>query len=358
MPLARRLVDHAVEGRRTPPPTSGSKVTCTASADLAIDITSPLETPWPATSPTATARRPSSSARHVVEVAAHLGRRQVGVGQVDSLQARRQLGQDRALDAARGLELDALALALGDAPHVRRDVVVAVDELAVAAERAQRQRGAAGSRRAAAGSPGTAATGPARRRAAPTPRVAPHATATRSAWSAGRSAGRGRRGSRRSGSRTPASSRRACTLTGGSPRAAPPTSSGAQADPQRRPAPPAGAGDQEQPAEELAVERGCRAKRQSRERRPDGARPPRAEVEAGEGADADPRQRGGERRRPRPRASARRRCRAAPPAPPWRCRSGRWPARRTPPACAPSARGTATRRPTSSGTRSGPPGRK
>ena len=42
--------------------TRASKVTCTASAERTIDITRPLDTPWPATSPTATAMRPSSSA--------------------------------------------------------------------------------------------------------------------------------------------------------------------------------------------------------------------------------------------------------------------------------------------------------
>ena len=64
----------------------------------------------------------------VVEVAADLGRRQVDVRQLDAVQLRRQIGQDRALDLARGLELDPLALALGDPPNVRRHVVVAVGE--------------------------------------------------------------------------------------------------------------------------------------------------------------------------------------------------------------------------------------
>jgi len=60
--------------------TSGLKVTWTASADLAIDITSPEETPMAGDVPTATASRPSPG-QHVVEVAPYLGGREVGVGE-------------------------------------------------------------------------------------------------------------------------------------------------------------------------------------------------------------------------------------------------------------------------------------
>ena len=75
--------------------------------------------------------------QHVVEVAPHLGRRQVGVRDVHPGQARRQVGEDRALDPPRRLQLHPLALAVGDPPHVRRDVLVAVDELLAAAEVAE-----------------------------------------------------------------------------------------------------------------------------------------------------------------------------------------------------------------------------
>ena len=69
--------------------------------------------------------------QHVVEVAAHLGGRQIGVGHLDAQQLRRQLGQDRGLDAPGGLQLHLLALALSYAAHVRRNVLVAVEEGAV-----------------------------------------------------------------------------------------------------------------------------------------------------------------------------------------------------------------------------------
>ena len=78
--------------------------------------------------------------QHVIEVPAHLGGGQVRVGDVDPCQARRQVGKDRALDAPRRLQLHPLALALGDAPHVRRYVIPAVDELVAAQQVAHRQR--------------------------------------------------------------------------------------------------------------------------------------------------------------------------------------------------------------------------
>ena len=75
--------------------------------------------------------------QHVVEVAPHLRGRQVGVGDVHPGEPRRQVGEDRALDPPRRLQLHPLALALGDPPHVRRHVLVAIDELLAAAEVAQ-----------------------------------------------------------------------------------------------------------------------------------------------------------------------------------------------------------------------------
>ena len=108
--------------------TSGLKVTCTASADLAIDITRPRRDAVAGDVADRHRQPPVLERQDVVEVAAHLGRRQVDVGELDPAQLRRQLRQDRALDVARRLELDPLALALGDPADMRRHILVAVDE--------------------------------------------------------------------------------------------------------------------------------------------------------------------------------------------------------------------------------------
>ena len=92
-------------------------------------------------------RQPSVFERQdVVEVAADLGRRQVDVRELDAVQLRRQLRQDRVLDVARRLELDPLALALGDPPDVRRHVLVAIDEDLVRDQVARRQQQRHGAR--------------------------------------------------------------------------------------------------------------------------------------------------------------------------------------------------------------------
>ncbi len=120
--------------------------TCTRSAAFVIAMTMPLVRPCPATSPNARPSLPAGKRQEVEVVASDLRRGPVGRRERGGAELRVRRRQERGLDAVRGVDLRLDPLALDDALHVRREVLVGVGDRAARREAGGRDGGDPGER--------------------------------------------------------------------------------------------------------------------------------------------------------------------------------------------------------------------